>query len=118
MSDNKILLLVMILGAVLSGTIAMLTSPMAAIFVSSPFLIIYILANKKKISKKRAIILGAICIILHGILIYPLVTGGPQDHRPQEFGVMGYLLVPFYYAIVAIPLELFISFVFKRSRPS
>ena len=75
--------------------------------VSLPFLFIYFFARHRPAIV--AVTLGAVFSCFHGYLIYTTYR-----FKPQEFGYLGLILIPFFEILIAAPLSFVIIFAIGR----
>jgi hypothetical protein len=77
---------------------------------SSPFVVLYVLASRRRTWTVPLVTFGSLFIIDHLYLIYVTYT-----RPPREFGYIGLIFAPVLEAVVAIPVGLLIILIAKRS---
>jgi len=75
--------------------------------VSSPFFLIYLFTRNR--AAILSVTFGAVFSVLHA---YPIYT--TYRFRPQEFGYVGLIFIPFLEAVIGVPSSLLIVFVVRR----
>ena len=76
-----------------------------------PFLILYLLARNGPAI--LSVTFGTVLACFHGYLIYTTYR-----FRPQEFGYLGLVVVPFFELLIAVPVSFLIVFLIRRVRHS
>lgn len=76
----------------------------------SPFLLIYLFARNGPVI--LPVTFGAVVACFHGYLIFTTYTS-----KPQEFGYLGLVFVPFLEVLIAAPVSFLIVFLVKKVRP-
>jgi len=74
-----------------------------------PFLILYLFARNGPAI--LSVTFGTVLAFFHGYLIYTTYR-----FKPQEFGYLGLVLVPFLELLIAAPVSFLIVFLVKRVR--
>ncbi len=77
---------------------------------SFPFLLIYLFARNGPAI--LSVTFGTVLACIHGYLIYTTYR-----FKPQEFGYLGLVLVPFLEVLIAAPVSFMIIFFVRRVRP-